>query len=87
MNYILENISPLDAKTATDLLRKSSVIDSALQVLQEVPHQSLVSEVLIWAGIALVLMSSFHTMILFSQKGYWSNKNNNNSKDEENGNK
>ena len=82
MNYILENISPLEAKTVSDLLQKSSVIGSALQALEKVPHQSLVSEVLIGAGIALVVTSSFYTMILFSQKGY-----RNNSKGEENGNK
>ena len=44
MNYILENISPLEAKTVFDLLQKSSVISSALPVLEEVPHRSLVSE-------------------------------------------
>ena len=81
MNYILENISPLEAKTVSDLIQKSSVIGSALQALEKVPHQSLVSEVLIGAGIALVVTSSFYSMILFSQKGY-----RNNSK-EENGNK
>ena len=82
MNYILENISPLEAKTVSDLLQKSSVIGSALQALEEVPHQSLVSEVLIGAGRALVVTPSFYTMILFSKKGY-----RNNSKGEENGNK
>ena len=44
MNYILENISPLEAKTVFDILQKSSVIGSALPVQEEVPHQSLVSE-------------------------------------------
>ncbi|CAH3159297.1 unnamed protein product [Pocillopora meandrina] len=43
MNYILENISPLEAKTVFDILQKSSVIGSALPVLEEVPHQSLVT--------------------------------------------
>ncbi|XP_027058239.1 sperm receptor for egg jelly-like, partial [Pocillopora damicornis] len=41
MNYILEKISPLEAKTVSDLLQKSSVIGSALKALEEVPHQSL----------------------------------------------
>ena len=44
MNYILENISPLEAKTVSDLLQKSSVIGSALKALEDVPHRSLVSE-------------------------------------------
>ena len=70
MNYILENISPLEAKTVSDLLQKSSVIGS------------LVSEVLIGAGRALVVTPSFYTMILFSRKGY-----RNNSKGDKNGNK
>ena len=43
INYILETISPLEVKTVSDLLQKSSVIGSALHVLEKVPHQSLVS--------------------------------------------
>ena len=43
MNYILEKVSPLGAKTVSNLLHKSSAIGSALQVLEKVPHQSLVS--------------------------------------------
>lgn len=48
INYILETISPLEVKTVSDLLQKSSVIGSALHVLEKVPHQSLVS----WLGLA-----------------------------------
>ena len=43
MNDILDKISPFEAKTVFDLLQKSSVIGSALQVLEKVPHQFLVS--------------------------------------------
>ena len=43
MNDIMDKISPLEAKTVFDLLQKSSVIGSVLQVLEKVPHQFLVS--------------------------------------------
>ncbi|CAH3159311.1 unnamed protein product, partial [Pocillopora meandrina] len=41
MNDILDKISPLETKTVFDLLQKSSVIGSALQVGEKVPHQFL----------------------------------------------
>ena len=44
MNYILKKKkSPLEAKNVSGLLHESSVIGSALQVLEKVPYQSLVS--------------------------------------------
>ena len=43
INDILDKISPLEAKTVLDLLQKSSVIGSALHVLEKVPQQFLVS--------------------------------------------
>ena len=43
MNHILKEISPLEAKSVSELLQKSSVIGSALQVLEKVPHPFLVS--------------------------------------------
>ena len=43
MNHILKKISPLEAKGVSELLQKSSVIGSALQVLEKVPNPFLVS--------------------------------------------
>ncbi|CAH3159289.1 unnamed protein product, partial [Pocillopora meandrina] len=55
MNYILEKVSPLGAKTVSDLLHKSSAIGSALQVLEKVPHQSL--------NISLFAISSMTSLL------------------------
>ena len=43
MNHILKKISPLEAKSVSELLQKSSVIGSAFQVLEKVPHPFLTS--------------------------------------------
>ena len=68
MNYILKKKSPLEAKNVSGLLHESSVIGSALQVLEKVPYQSLVSWLRHidrgWNSVGFT--SSFHTMKLFS---------------------
>ena len=67
MNYILEKVAPLEAKTVSDLLHKSSAIGSALRVLEKVSHQSLVSLLRYvdwgWNSLGFYVKFSYHDTI------------------------
>ena len=88
MNDILDKISPLETKTVFDLLQKSSVIGSALHVLEKVPQQFLVSYLrnIVWGWNSVGGYVKFLYRETIWPEKLKKNSNNNNSKDEENGN-
>ena len=88
MNDILDKISPLETKTVFDLLQKSSVIGSALQVLEKVPQQFLVCYLrnIVWGWNSVGGYVKFSYRETIWPEKLKKNSNNNNSKDEENGN-
>ena len=67
MNHILKKISPLEAKGVSELLQKSSVIGSALQVLEKVPNLFLVSQLRNidwgWNSLSCYVKSSYRDTI------------------------